>query len=164
MVEQGIGDIPLTYVPLRNTVLLSLAGALLESYVLSLIENDTAHPDELAVSIFIGANAVDFSGYPDCRPSYFEMMRQALFEGSKLGKQYGVCMNIETPLLNMTKAEIVRMGLRLKAPIEYTWSCYEGGDIPCGSCDSCLLRARGFAQAGVSDPLLERLRRERKIA
>jgi 7-cyano-7-deazaguanine synthase len=157
-------DIPITYVPLRNTVFLTLGAALLESRVLSLIENDKVDPKDLSASIFIAANAVDYSGYPDCRPEYFEAMKQALFEGSKLGKQYGVSIGIETPVLHMTKAEIVRLGVRHGAPLEHTWSCYEGGDLPCGACDSCLLRAKGFAQAEIEDPLLERLRREGKIA
>jgi 7-cyano-7-deazaguanine synthase len=162
--EEATKDVPITYVPLRNTVFLTLGAALLESSALSLIENDKVDPKDLSASIFIAANAIDFSGYPDCRPGYFEAMAQALFEGSKLGKQYGVRLGIETPVLHMTKAEIVTLGMRLGAPLEHTWSCYEGGDIPCGACDSCLLRAKGFAQAGIEDPLLERLRREGKIA
>ena len=157
-------DIPITYVPLRNTVFLTLGAALLESRVLSLVENGGVDPKDLSASIFIAANAVDYSGYPDCRPEYFEAMRKALFEGSKLGKQYGVPIGIETPVLHMTKAEIAKLGFRLGAPLEHTWSCYEGGEIPCGACDSCLLRAKGFAQAGIKDLLLERLRREGKIA
>ncbi len=157
-------DIPVTYVPLRNTVFLTLGAALLESRVLSLIEDGQVEPKEMSASIFIAANAVDYSGYPDCRPEYFEAMKQTLFQGSKLGKQYGVSIGIETPVLRMTKAEIVKLGVELGAPFEHTWSCYEGGDVPCASCDSCLLRARGFAGAGVRDPLLERLRREGKIA
>jgi 7-cyano-7-deazaguanine synthase len=157
-------DIPITYVPLRNTVFLTLGAALLESRVLSLIEDGQTDPKEISASIFIAANAVDYSGYPDCRPEYFQAMQQALVEGSKLGKQYGVPMSIETPVLQMTKAEIVELGMRLGAPLEHTWSCYEGGDVPCGACDSCLLRANGFAGAGIRDPLLERLRREGKIA
>jgi 7-cyano-7-deazaguanine synthase len=157
-------DIPVTYVPMRNTVFLTLAAALLEGRVLSLIEGGTVSPKDLSASIFIAANAVDYSGYPDCRPEYFEAMRRALFEGSKLGKQYGVSIGIETPVLGMTKAEIVKLGVSLGAPLENTWSCYEGEDLPCGACDSCLLRSKGFAQAGIKDPLLERLRREGKIA
>jgi 7-cyano-7-deazaguanine synthase len=157
-------DIPITYVPLRNTVFLTLAAALLESRVLSLIEGGSVSPKDVSASIFIAANAVDYSGYPDCRPEYFDAMRRALFEGSKLGKQYGVSIDIETPVLRMTKAEIVKLGVGLSAPLEHTWSCYEGGEIPCGACDSCLLRAKAFAEAGIKDPLLERLRREGKIA
>jgi 7-cyano-7-deazaguanine synthase len=163
-IEEVTRDIPITYVPLRNTVFLTHGAALLESRVLNLIDNAKLDPKDLSASIFIAANAVDYSGYPDCRPEYFEAMKQALFEGSKLGKQYGVSIGIETPLLHMTKAEIVRLGVRLGAPLEHTWSCYEGGEIPCGACDSCLLRAKGFAQVGIEDPLLERLRREGKIA
>ena len=157
-------DIPITYVPMRNTVFLTLAAALLESRVLRLIEDGKTGPNEVSASIFIAANAVDYSGYPDCRPEYFDAMRRALFEGSKLGKQYGVSIDIETPVLRMTKAEIVKLAVRLSAPLEHTWSCYEGAEIPCGACDSCLLRAKGFAEAGIKDPLLERLRREGKIA
>jgi 7-cyano-7-deazaguanine synthase len=149
---------------MRNTVFLTLAAALLESRVLRLIEDGKTGPNEVSASIFIAANAVDYSGYPDCRPEYFDAMRRALFEGSKLAKQYGVSMDIETPVLRMTKAEIVKLAVRLGAPLEHTWSCYEGEEIPCGACDSCLLRAKGFAEAGIKDPLLERLRREGKIA
>jgi 7-cyano-7-deazaguanine synthase len=163
-VEQGSKDIPITYVPLRNSVFLTLAAALLESEALSLVESGGISPEALMASVFIAANAIDFSGYPDCRPEYFRAMAEALAQGSKLGKQYGVRIGIEVPLLHMTKAEIVALGVRLGAPLEHTWSCYEGGDVPCGSCDSCRLRARGFAQAGCKDPLLERLRREGKIA
>ena len=163
-IEDLTKDIPATYVPMRNTVFLTLAAALLESRVLSLIEDGQIDPEEISASVFIAANAVDYSGYPDCRPEYFKAMRQALLEGSKLGKQYGVSIDIETPLLHMTKVEIVKLGIELGAPLEHTWSCYEGGDLPCGACDSCLLRAKGFAGAGVKDPLLERLRREGKIA
>lgn len=162
--EDPAQDIPITYVPLRNTVLLTLSAALLESRVLSLIEDGHIDPKEILASVFIAANAVDYSGYPDCRPEYFEAMQLALVEGSKLGKQYGVTITIETPVLHMTKAEIVELGMRLGAPLEHTWSCYEGGEIPCGSCDSCLLRAGGFAGAGIRDPLLERLQREGRIA
>jgi len=166
--DRTIGDltqgIPATYVPLRNTVFLTLGAALIESRVLSLIEGGRTDPKEISVAIFIAANAVDYSGYPDCRPEYFEAMKRTLFEGSKLGKQYGVSIGIETPVLHMTKAQIVKLGVELGAPLEDTWSCYEGGDVPCGACDSCLLRAKGFAGAGIRDPLLERLRREGKIA
>jgi len=163
-IEDPTQDIPATYVPLRNTVFLTLGAALLESRVLSLIEDGQVEPKEMSASIFIAANAVDYSGYPDCRPEYFEAMKQTLFQGSKLGKQYGVSIGIETPLLRMTKAEIVKLGVELGTPFEHTWSCYEGAATPCGACDSCLLRAKGFAEAGVRDPLLERLQREGKIA
>lgn len=164
VVGDSARDIPATYVPLRNTVLVTLAAAFVESRALSLIEGGETDAEDLAAAVFIAANAVDYSGYPDCRPEYFEAMGRALFEGSKLGKQYGVPIAIETPLLRMTKSEIVRLGVRLGAPLEHTWSCYEGGDLPCGACDSCLLRAKGFAEAGIRDPLLERLGREGRLA
>lgn len=153
-------DVPATYVPLRNTVFLTLAAALLESRALGLIERHEVEPGQVSASVFIGANAVDYSGYPDCRPEYFAAIRKALFEGSKLSRHYGVPILIETPVLGLSKAGIVRLGLELGAPLEHTWSCYEGGPVPCGDCDSCLLRARGFAEAGIEDPLLARLQRE----
>ncbi|MDM7999842.1 MAG: 7-cyano-7-deazaguanine synthase QueC [Dehalococcoidia bacterium] len=159
-----IRDIPPTYVPLRNTVFLTLGAALLESTILSLIDHREVEPKGVSASLFIAANAVDYSGYPDCRPEYFQAMQRALTQGTKLGCQYGITISVETPVLHMSKADIVRLGIKLGAPFEHTWSCYEGGDIPCGSCDSCLLRARGFAGAGIRDPLLERLQREGKIA
>lgn len=162
---ESIGaDVPSTYVPLRNTVFLTLAAALLESQALALIEGHEARAPEVSASVFIAANAVDYSGYPDCRPEFFAAMQRALFEGSKLGRQYGVAIAIETPVLHLSKARIVRLGLDLGAPLEHTWSCYEGGPVPCGACDSCLLRARGFAEAGAEDPLLLRLRREGQSA
>lgn len=149
--------IPITYVPLRNTLFVTMAAAYLESEVLYLIERENLDPQDVEASIFIAANAIDYSGYPDCRPEYFEKIAAALCQGSKLGAQYERPIKIETPIIQMTKADIVRLGIRLGAPLEYTWSCYEGYNIPCGSCDSCLLRARGFAEAGEKDPLLERL-------
>ena len=83
-------------------------------------------------------------------------MAQTLRLGSKIGSQYGVPIHLETPLIGKTKAQIIRLGLELGAPLEYTWSCYEGGDVPCGRCDSCVLRAKGFAEAGQGDPVLVR--------
>jgi 7-cyano-7-deazaguanine synthase len=156
--------IPVTYVPLRNTFFITIAAAFLESEVLSLIENAKVDPAEVEASIFIAANAIDYSGYPDCRPEYYEKMKTALFEGSKLGTQYKKTMNIETPIILKTKAEIVKLAVELEAPIDYTWSCYEGGEVPCGACDSCILRARGFAEAGCEDPLIARLQKNGTIA
>ena len=157
-------EIPLSYVPLRNTLFLTVAAALLESEALNLIETEKLAPNELEAAIFIAANSIDYSGYPDCRPEYFGKMAQALFEGSKLGKYYGRPINIETPIILKTKAEIVKLAMELEAPLEYTWSCYEGGEVPCGTCDSCILRAKGFVEAGYEDPLLVRLRREGRLA
>jgi len=155
-------DIPITYVPLRNTFFITIAAAFLESRVLNLIENEKVDPIEVEASIFIAANAIDYSGYPDCRPEYYEQMAKAIFQGSKLGAQYKKPISIETPIILKTKAEIVKLAMELKVPLEYTWSCYEGGELPCGKCDSCILRAKGFAEAGYEDPLIVRLEKERR--
>lgn len=155
-------DIPITYVPLRNTFFITIAAAFLESRVLNLIENEKVDPVEVEASIFIAANAIDYSGYPDCRPEYYEKMTRVLFEGSKLGAQYKKPITIQTPIILKTKAEIVKLAMELKVPLEYTWSCYEGGELPCGKCDSCILRAKGFAEAGYEDPLIVRLEKDRR--
>ena len=103
-------------------------------------------------------NAIDYSGYPDCRPEFYSQIKGTLELGSKLWTQYGISFNIETPIISLSKGEIAKLGLRLKAPIDRTWSCYEGGAAPCGECDSCVLRAKGFEEAGIPDPLMVRLR------
>ncbi len=138
-VEQIVREgIPSTYVPGRNLLFLSLAGSLADS-----IDAD---------AIIAGPNAVDFSGYPDCTPDFYKAAAQALNRGTKKGVTEG--LEILAPLMYLTKADIVRLAARLKVPFELTWSCYAGGDKPCGKCDSCKLRARGFAQAGVKDTSL----------
>jgi 7-cyano-7-deazaguanine synthase len=147
-------DVPVTYVPLRNTFLLTLGAALLESEALQAIEEAGAAPATLEATLFVAANAIDYSGYPDCRPEYYDAIAEALRLGSKLGTQYGVPFRIETPLIRLSKAEIVRLGVAAQAPLGLTWSCYAGGERPCGECDSCLLRAKGFAEAGLADPAL----------
>lgn len=157
-------DIPITYVPLRNTFFITLAAAFLESKALDLIENKGVTPLELDASLFIAANIMDYSGYPDCRPEYYEKMAEALFRGSKLGAQYHIPINIRIPVIHHTKARIIKLGMQLGVPFEYTWSCYEGGEVPCGQCDSCTIRARGFAEAGYKDPLIARLENEGKLA
>ena len=96
-------------------------------------------------------NAIDYSGYPDCRPEFIEAFRAVAATGQKRGVE-GNPIQIAAPLIEVTKAEIVRLGRELDAPLHLTWSCYRGGDRPCGTCDACLLRARGFAEAGVDDP------------
>ena len=154
--EMGV-SIPITYVPLRNTFFLALAGALLESQVLHDIELERVDPQEIDVRLYMAPNAIDYSGYPDCRPEYFQKMGEALLYGSKLWTQYGVEIKVETPIIHLSKAEIVSLGIELDAPLEHTWSCYQGGEMPCGSCDSCILRAKGFQEAGIPDPLLTRL-------
>lgn len=133
------GTIPSTYVPARNTVFLSFALSLAETIG--------------AGKVFIGVNALDYSGYPDCRPKFLKAMEKVFFLGTKTGAQ-GKRIKIQAPLLKKTKAQIVRMGKRLEVPYQLTWSCYTGGKKPCGKCDSCLLRAKGFKEAGIADPLL----------
>jgi 7-cyano-7-deazaguanine synthase len=147
-------DIPITYVPLRNTFFVTVAAAALESWLLSLIDEEGRDPAALAGAVFVGANAIDYSGYPDCRPEFYEALERVLHLGSKVGTAYGVPLRVEAPIIRMSKAEIVRHAVALGAPLEHTWSCYAGGERPCGSCDSCLLRAAGFAEAGLPDPAL----------
>ena len=158
-VEQIGYGVPITYVPMRNTIFLSLVAACLESRVLHAIEREGVDATEITSTIYMAPNALDYSGYPDCRPEFYDAMKNALARGSKLWTEYGIPINVKTPIIDLSKAEIVTLGMRLGAPLEHTWSCYEGGETPCGSCDSCILRAKGFAEAGVPDPLLERLGR-----
>jgi len=136
--EMALG-IPATYVPARNTVFLSLAASYAETVKANLI--------------YIGANAIDYSGYPDCRPEYFEQFEKALTLGTKCGAE-GRGIKIKTPLILLKKSEIIQLGNSLNVPYDLTWSCYQGGDFPCGECDSCVLRAKGFEEAGAADPLL----------
>jgi 7-cyano-7-deazaguanine synthase len=163
-VEEMAVSVPITYVPLRNTLFITLAAAYLESEVLNLIEREKVDLAEVEASIFIAANAIDYSGYPDCRPEYFEKVTRVLFNGSKLGTQYRKQINIQIPLISYSKADIIKLAMQLGAPLEYTWSCYEGREMPCGTCDSCMLRARGFTDAGYEDPLIVRLKRDSNIA
>jgi 7-cyano-7-deazaguanine synthase len=136
---EGIGsEIPVTYVPARNILMLSLAAGLCET--------------EGGEAIFIGANAVDYSGYPDCRPEFFHAFEEVLRVGTKAGVE-GRPIRIETPILRMSKADIVRLAKKLGAPLELTWSCYNGKEKACGRCESCLLRLKGFEEAGETDPV-----------
>ncbi len=130
--------IPNTYVPARNTIFLSLALAYAEL--------------KMADHIFIGVNAVDYSGYPDCRPEYIKAYQEMAVLATKRGA-LGHGPTIQTPLLELSKSEIIRTGLDLGVPYQLTWSCYRGEELACGSCDSCMLRLRGFREAGVFDPL-----------
>lgn len=155
--EQMGFSIPITYVPLRNTFFLALSAAFLESQVLYTIEVEGTSPAGLEARLFMAPNAIDYSGYPDCRPEYYEKMGQALMYGSKMWTQYHIPIRVETPIIHLSKAEIVKLGMQMKAPLEYTWSCYQSGPVPCGRCDSCILRAKGFQEAGYQDPLLLRL-------
>lgn len=130
--------IPNTYVPARNSIFLSLAASCAEA--------------EGAEAIFIGANAVDYSGYPDCRPAFLKTFETLIRKGTKAGAE-GRTLKIFSPLLRLSKKDIVLKAFKLKVPIEKTWSCYRGGKNPCGRCDSCLLREKGFLDAGKIDPL-----------
>ena len=132
-------EIPITYVPARNTVFLSFALAYAE-----VIGAD---------DIFLGINAIDYSGYPDCRPEYLAAYEQMANLATKAAVQDGRHFHFHAPLLSMDKAEIIRTGTALGVPYELTWSCYEGGELACGTCDSCLLRLNGFARAGLQDPI-----------
>lgn len=138
-------EIPSTYVPGRNIIFLSFAASFAEAIG--------------AGAIFIGANAIDYSGYPDCRPEFFSAYQHVLKTGMKSGLPAGQAgtqkraIKIYAPLVRQTKAQIIQMGLKLKVPYHLTWSCYQGGRKPCGRCDSCVLRQRGFAAAGVKDPI-----------
>ncbi len=152
--EDMAHDIPITYVPLRNTFLATLGAALLESEALHLIEREHVPAAEVEATLFIAANALDYSGYPDCRPEFYDALVNALRLGSKLGTQYGIAFRVETPIITMSKADIVNLAIAVQAPLVHTWSCYAGGEWPCGACDSCLLRAKGFAEAGATDPAL----------
>ena len=132
-------EIPPTYVPARNIIFLSFAASFAE----------TAGADR----IFIGANAIDYSGYPDCRPEFFRAFEKVLAKGLKNGVQ-GNPIKIEMPLVRKTKAQIIKLAVQLNVPFHLTWSCYKGGRNPCQSCDSCILRQRGFDALGLKDPLL----------
>ena len=161
--EEMAKTVPITYVPLRNTFLIVLAAAYLESEILQRIERENVEPKKIEARLFIAANSLDFSGYPDCRPEFYDRMNELIKLASKAGTQYNVEMKIDTPLLFKDKKEIAELGTELNAPLEWTWSCYVGGEVPCGKCDSCLLRAKGFGEAGIEDPLILRLKREGKM-
>jgi 7-cyano-7-deazaguanine synthase len=137
-IEKIGSGVPSTYVPGRNTVFLATAMAWAE-----VLDAD---------AVFIGANAVDYSGYPDCRPEYIEAMQRVVELGTRRGAE-GEPMRIVAPILREAKAGIVRRGVELDVPFEHTWSCYKGRPEACGVCDSCQLRLRGFAEAGVTDPI-----------
>ena len=151
--EIGFG-VPITYVPLRNTIFLALAAALAESEALSAIEQGGEDPACTEAVVYLAPNAIDYSGYPDCRPEFFSQAVETINMGSKLATEHGVRIRVETPIIEMTKAEIVQLAMRLGIRLEATWSCYRGGDEPCKECESCGLRARGFAEAGIADPAL----------
>jgi 7-cyano-7-deazaguanine synthase len=127
--------LPSTYVPFRNTVIIAAAVAWAE--VIG------------AGAIFIGANQIDSPGYPDCRPEYYQAYERLI----ELGTGPNTHITLQTPLIDLDKAGIVRLGLKLQAPLELTWSCYQNEDLACGRCSSCRLRLKGFAEARVKDPI-----------
>lgn len=139
-IEEASTGIPSTYVPARNIIFLSFAVSFAEA--------------QGCPVVFIGAHAQDYSGYPDCRPEFYRAFAEAVRQGTKAGVE-GSPIRIVTPLIDKGKAAIIRMGKKLKVPFELTWSCYRGGSVPCGVCDSCLFRAKGFREAGCVDPALK---------
>ena len=128
-------EIPTSYVPFRNANMLSIAVSWAE--VIG------------ANAIYIGAVAEDSSGYPDCRPEFYEAFQKVIEAGTKPDTH----IEIRTPIIHLSKAEIVKRGIELKAPLHLTWSCYRSEDLACGTCDSCALRLRGFQLANVKDPI-----------
>ena len=137
--SHGAEDIPITYVHARNMIFLSYAMAYAE-----VIGAD---------HVFIGVNAVDYSGYPDCRPEFISSFQKTANLATKAGTADGRHIIIETPLQKLSKREIIQLGNKLGAPLQFTHSCYKGGAKACGVCDSCKLRLRGFAEAGLVDPV-----------
>jgi 7-cyano-7-deazaguanine synthase len=132
-------EVPVTYVPARNLIFLSLAAAYAETIG--------------APVVYFGANVLDYSGYPDCRPEFIKAFESAVRVGTKAGTE-GRSFEVRAPLLTLTKAQIVTLGLSLNVPFHLTHSCYDPvGSMACGRCDSCLIRLKGFAEAGVADPI-----------
>ncbi|CAD5937093.1 7-cyano-7-deazaguanine synthase QueC [Planktothrix agardhii] len=132
------GSIPITYVPARNTIFLSFALAYAEAIA--------------ARKVYIGVNALDYSGYPDCRPDYIQAIEEVFRLGTKQGRE-GDPITIESPLIHLAKTEIIKLGNRLGVPWEFTWSCYAGEEKACGVCDSCRLRLAAFAELELIDPI-----------
>ena len=130
-VQEGV--IPSTYVPGRNTVFIAIALSLAEA--------------KQAQAIYLGINAIDYSGYPDCRPEYLQAFQQLANLSSKVGIE-GNAPQLIAPLVNLSKVEIVQKAMSLNVPIEATWSCYQGGETPCGVCDSCRIRNEALIKAG----------------
>ncbi len=135
-IDEIVDGIPTSYVPARNTIFIALASAYLEK-----VHGST---------LYIGVNAMDYSGYPDCRPEFISSIEDTVNLGTGDGK--GKWMHIKAPLQYLTKSEIIRTGLQMGVPYELTTSCYKGGEKACGECDSCLLRLNGFKEAGSVDP------------
>ncbi|MDY7020956.1 MAG: 7-cyano-7-deazaguanine synthase QueC [Cyanobacteriota bacterium] len=137
-VDQMSENIPITYVPARNTIFLSFALGYAEAVDAS--------------RVYIGVNALDYSGYPDCRPDYIDAMQDVFRLGTKQGRE-GDPITIYSPLINLKKTEIIQLGNHLGVPWEKTWSCYAGEEKACGICDSCKLRIAAFDELGLTDPI-----------
>jgi 7-cyano-7-deazaguanine synthase len=137
--QERTQGIPVTYVPARNLIFLSLAAA---------------HAEVVGAStVYFGANVLDYSGYPDCRPEFIRAFEQAVAVGTKSGVE-GTRLEVRAPLLMLSKSEIIQLGMKLHAPLHLTHSCYDPvGSLACGRCDSCVIRRQGFAKAGVEDPI-----------
>jgi 7-cyano-7-deazaguanine synthase len=146
-------EIPFTYVPLRNSFFLVCCASYLESVVLKKIELEKVDPKNIEARLFIAANFIDYTNYPDCRPEFFKQAERFLNAGSKLGTFYKIPIKIETPIIKMSKKEITELGVTLKAPLHLTQTCYVGEEEACGKCPSCLLRIKGFKEAGYIDPV-----------
>ncbi|MEC4985030.1 MAG: 7-cyano-7-deazaguanine synthase QueC [Oscillatoria sp. PMC 1068.18] len=131
-------NIPITYVPARNTIFLSFGLAYAEAIN--------------AQRVYLGVNALDYSGYPDCRPDYLEAMQKVFRLGTKKGRE-GQEIQITAPLIDLKKTEIIQLGNQLGVPWKLTWSCYAGEEVACGICDSCRLRLAAFAELNLPDPL-----------
>jgi len=131
-------SIPITYVPARNTIFLSFALAYAEAI--------------RSRCVYIGVNALDYSGYPDCRPDYIQAMEKVFLLGTQQGRE-GNPITIKSPLIHLKKTEIIELGNRLGVPWNFTWSCYAGDTKACGICDSCRLRLAAFAELGLTDPI-----------
>jgi 7-cyano-7-deazaguanine synthase len=136
--EEENGEIPVTYVPGRNLLFLSIATSYAEVTG--------------AEAIYIGVNALDYSGYPDCRPEFIHKVEEVISLATKVGVE-GKSISVRTPLIQWTKAEIIRQGMQLDVPYHLTTSCYNGKAEACGECDSCRLRLKGFEEAGSKDPI-----------
>ena len=147
-------QIPITYVPLRNSMFVTLAASYLESKILYAIEQNKENPNNIEAHIFLAPNIVDYSGYPDCRPEFYKSISRTINLGSKIYNEYNIKFTIKTPIINLSKKEIILLARKISAPLDKTWSCYQNEPTPCQKCDSCILRAKGFNEAGMQDPIL----------
>lgn len=137
--DHSENDVPITYVPARNLIFLSCALGYAETLA--------------APYVYIGVNSVDYSGYPDCRPEFIQAFQNVADKATKISAAENKKITVVAPLLNLSKKEIILLAKKLGAPLELTRSCYNGGEVACGICESCKLRLQGFSQAGIVDPI-----------